>query len=115
VAVIGDSTFGPSGITAQLSAAADDADMVLVVLDNGTVAMTGTQPSFSTGARLLDIIRGVGVPAERLRVITPLPKFHEQNAAVFREEIARPGLSVVVAVRECLEEAKKKNKVGGAQ
>ncbi|MDD8024869.1 MAG: thiamine pyrophosphate-dependent enzyme [Acidobacteriota bacterium] len=113
--VIGDSTFGHSGITALLSAAAVDADMVLVVLDNGTVAMTGTQPSFSTGARLLDIIRGVGVPAERIRIITPLPKFHEDNVKVFREEIARRGLSVVVAVRECLEEAKKKNKLGGAR
>jgi indolepyruvate ferredoxin oxidoreductase, alpha subunit len=115
VGVIGDSTFGHSGITALLSAAAADADMVLVILDNCTVAMTGTQPSFSTGRRLLDLVRGVGVPAERLRVITPLPKFHEENVRVFQEEIAHPGLSVVVAVRECLEEAKKKNKLGGAQ
>jgi len=115
IGVIGDSTFGHSGITALLSAATADVDMVLVILDNGTVAMTGTQPSFSTGQRLLDIVRGVGVPAERIRIITPLPKFHEENVKTFREEIAHPGLSVVVAVRECLEEAKKKNKFGGAQ
>lgn len=115
VGVIGDSTFGHSGMTALLSAAAADANMVLVILDNGTVAMTGTQPSFSTGARLLEVVRGVGVASDRLRVITPLPKFHEENVRIFREEIDRPGLSVVVAVRECLEEAKKKNKYGGAQ
>ena len=41
--------------------------------------------------------------------------FHEENARVFREEIAHPGLSVIIAVRECLEEAKKKNKSGGAR
>jgi indolepyruvate ferredoxin oxidoreductase alpha subunit len=115
IGVIGDSTFGHSGITALLSAASADANMVLIILDNGTVAMTGTQPSFSTGARLLDVVRGVGVPAERIRVITPLPKFHEENVKILRQEIAHPGLSVVVAVRECLEEAKKKNKFGGAQ
>jgi indolepyruvate ferredoxin oxidoreductase alpha subunit len=115
VGVIGDSTFGHSGITALLSAAAADARMVLVILDNGTVAMTGTQPSFSTGRRLLDVVGGLGIPKEHIRVITPLPKFHEDNVRVFREEIAHPGLSVIVAVRECLEEAKKKNKSGGAQ
>ena len=115
VGVIGDSTFGHSGMTALLSASAADARMVLVILDNGTVAMTGTQPSFATGRRLLEIVAGLGIAKEHVRVITPLPKFHEENTRVFREEIAHPGLSVVVAVRECLEEAKKKNKLGGAQ
>jgi indolepyruvate ferredoxin oxidoreductase alpha subunit len=115
VGVIGDSTFGHSGMTALLSAAAADARMVLVILDNGTVAMTGTQPSFATGQRLLAVVAGLGVAKEHIRVITPLPKFHDENTRVFLEEIAHPGLSVVIAVRECLEEAKKKNKHGEAQ
>jgi len=115
MAVIGDSTFGHSGITALLSAAAADANMVLTILDNCTVAMTGGQPSFATGERLLEIIAGVGVPKEHIRVITPLPKFHEANVRVYQEEIAHQGISVIVAVRECLEEAKRKNKAGGAQ
>ena len=115
IGVIGDSTFGHSGITALLSAAAADANMVQVILDNGTVAMTGTQPSFATGTRLLEVVGGLGIAKEHVRIITPLPKFHEENVRVFREEIAHPGLSVVIAVRECLEEAKKKNKFGGAQ
>ncbi|MDP2914500.1 MAG: thiamine pyrophosphate-dependent enzyme [Candidatus Aminicenantes bacterium] len=110
VAVIGDSTFGHSGITALLSAAAYNTNMVVIVLDNCTVAMTGGQPTFTSGDRLLKIVEGVGVPKEHIRVITPLPKFHEQNIRVMKEEIAHPGLSVIVAVRECLEEARKKNK-----
>ncbi|MBM3293239.1 MAG: indolepyruvate ferredoxin oxidoreductase [Candidatus Aminicenantes bacterium] len=113
VAVIGDSTFGHSGITPLLGAAAVDANMVVVILDNGTVAMTGTQPSFAAGGRLLRIIEGVGVDPARIRVLTPLPKNHRENVRLLREEIARPGLSVVVFVRECLEEAKKKTKTGG--
>ncbi|MBM3312323.1 MAG: indolepyruvate ferredoxin oxidoreductase [Candidatus Aminicenantes bacterium] len=113
VAVIGDSTFGHSGITALLGAAAAGANMVAVILDNGTVAMTGTQPSFSTGERLLKVIEGVGVPPAHIRTITPLPKHHGENVRIFREELAHPGLSVVVAVRECLEETKKKAKGGG--
>jgi indolepyruvate ferredoxin oxidoreductase alpha subunit len=110
IAVIGDSTFGHSGLTPLRSAAAFDTNMVVIVLDNGTVAMTGGQPSFASGERLLRMIEGLGVAKEHLRTITPLPKFHETNVAILREEIAHPGLSVIVAVRECLEEAKKKNR-----
>jgi indolepyruvate ferredoxin oxidoreductase alpha subunit len=110
IAVIGDSTFGHSGLTPLLSAAAFDTNMVVIVLDNSTVAMTGGQPSFASGDRLLRMIEGLGVARAHLRTITPLPKFHETNVAVLREEIAHPGLSVIVAVRECLEEAKKKNR-----
>jgi len=110
VAVIGDSTFGHSGITALLSAASFDARMVAIILDNCTVAMTGGQPTFASGKRLLEIIEGVGVPKERLRIITPLPKFHAENVRALTEAIEAPGLSVVVAVRECLEEARKKAK-----
>jgi indolepyruvate ferredoxin oxidoreductase, alpha subunit len=110
VAVIGDSTFGHSGITPLLSAAASNTPMVVIILDNGTVAMTGGQPSFTTGDRLLKIIEGAGVPKEHIRVITPLPKFHDKNVRILKEEIAHPGLSVIVADRECLEEARKKNR-----
>ncbi len=110
IAVIGDSTFGHSGLTPLLSAAAFDTDMVVIVLDNGTVAMTGGQPSFASGERLLKMIEGLGVSQDHLRTITPLPKYLETNVAVLREEIAHRGLSVIVAVRECLEEAKKKNR-----
>jgi indolepyruvate ferredoxin oxidoreductase alpha subunit len=72
--------------------------------------MTGGQPSFASGERLLKIIEGVGVPKEHIRVIEPLPKYLEKNAQVIKEEIAHPGISVIVAVRECLEEARKKRK-----
>ncbi len=110
IAVIGDSTFGHSGITPLLGAAAFNTNMVLIILDNCTVAMTGGQPSFASGDRLLKIIEGVGVPKEHIRVIEPLPKYLEKNAQVIKEEIAHPGISVIVAVRECLEETRKKRK-----
>ena len=101
--VIGDSTFGHSGITPLLTAAHEDTDMVVIIVDNSTVAMTGTQESLSTGERLLEIVRGVGVPAEHVRLIKPLPKNIEENARVLREEIDHPGLSVVIGQRPCLE------------
>lgn len=110
VAVIGDSTFGHSGITPLLGAAAFNTDMTVLILDNCTVAMTGGQPSFATGERLLKIIEGVGVAREHIRTIEPLPKNFEQNARIIKEEIAYRGLSVVVAVRECIQEVRKKKR-----
>jgi indolepyruvate ferredoxin oxidoreductase alpha subunit len=108
VAVIGDSTFAHSGITSLLDAATADTDMTVIILDNGTVAMTGGQPSFGTGDRLLRIIEGVGVPKEHIRIIEPLPKNHEKNVGIIREEMDHHGLSVIVAVRECIQEARKR-------
>jgi len=108
VAVIGDSTFGHSGLTPLLEAAAADTNMTVIILDNSTVAMTGGQPSYASGDRLLRMIEGLGVAKEHIRVIEPLPKNWERNALIMKEEFAHNGLSVIVAVRECLEEAKKK-------
>ena len=108
VAVIGDSTFGHSGITAAPQRRrVRDANMIVIVLDNCTVAMTGGQPSFASATGCSGSSRALGVPKEHIRVITPLPKFHEDNVRVLTEEIEHPGLSVIVAVRECLEEARK--------
>ena len=100
--VIGDSTFGHSGMTPLLTAAREDTNMVVVVLDNGSVAMTGAQVSLSTGARLRAIVEALGVPRERVRVIRPAPRDREENVAVLRREIAHAGLSVVIAERPCL-------------
>ena len=61
------------------------------MLDNGTVGMTGTQRSMSTGETLDDIILGAGVATEHLRVIEPIPGKHDANVAVIREELAHPG------------------------
>jgi len=58
------------------------------------------------------MIEGLGVAREHIRVIEPLPKNLERNVLVIKEEIEHRGLSVIVAVRECLEEAKKKRRSG---
>ena len=113
VAVIGDSTFGHSGITPLLEASAQNTDMTVIILDNSTVAMTGGQPSYSSGKPLLRIIEGVGVPKEHIRVIEPLPKNLEANVAAIREEIDYRGISVIVAARECLQEARKRRRKAG--
>jgi indolepyruvate ferredoxin oxidoreductase alpha subunit len=108
VSVIGDSTFAHSGITPLLSAAAANTDMTVIILDNATTAMTGGQPTYGSGPGLLRLVEGLGVPREHIRTIEPLPKHHETNVGIIREEIAHHGLSVIVAVRECVQEQRKK-------
>jgi indolepyruvate ferredoxin oxidoreductase alpha subunit len=110
VAVIGDSTFGHSGLTPLVDAAASNTDMTVIILDNSTVAMTGGQPSFASGESLIRMIEGAGVAKEHIRVIEPLPKNLEANSRVIKEELDHKGLSVVVAVRECIQEARKRKR-----
>ncbi len=110
VAVIGDSTFGHSGLTPLIDAAASNSDMTVIIVDNGTVAMTGGQPSFASGERLIRMVEGAGVAREHLRIIEPLPKNLEANARTIKEEIDYKGLSVIIAVRECIQEARKRKR-----
>lgn len=49
VAVIGDSTFAHSGITGLINAAYNKRNTLIIVLDNGTTAMTGMQPNPFSG------------------------------------------------------------------
>lgn len=108
VAVIGDSTFAHSGITPLLDAAAVNANMTVMILDNDVVAMTGGQPTYASGDKLIRIVEGVGVSRDHVRTIIPLPKNLEENVRVIKEEIEYKGLSVIIAARECVQQARKK-------
>ena len=107
VAVIGDSTFLHSGITALLDAIAADTDMTLIILDNQTVAMTGGQPTVVSSSRLEKLVLGLGVEPAHFRVLDAHPKHTELNAQVIRDEMNYRGLSVIIAVRECIETARR--------
>ena len=48
-AIIGDSTFVHSGITGLVNAAYNKAKGLIIISDNSTTAMTGSQPNPSTG------------------------------------------------------------------
>jgi indolepyruvate ferredoxin oxidoreductase alpha subunit len=100
---IGDSTFCHSGITCLLTAVRDNTDMCVFILDNGTVAMTGTQETMATGDDLVNIVLGLGVPREHVRTFNPLARLREENLRLIREEIAYHGLSVLIAQRPCIQ------------
>ena len=111
VSVIGDSTFVHSGITGLVEMIYNppSSGHVLVILDNGTTAMTGMQEHPGTGRTLAhaktgkvifeDLARALGV--RNVYVTDPT-----QDAAKFEELIQKcldtPELSVVIARRDCL-------------
>ena len=111
VSVIGDSTFVHSGITGLVEMIYNPPPTghVLLILDNGTTAMTGMQEHAGTGRTLdhaktgkvifEDLARMLGVP--NVHVIDPTadtPKFEK----LVNECLDKNELSVIVARRNCL-------------
>ena len=64
-AVIGDSTFFHSGITALISASYNGAEGLVLILDNRTTAMTGHQGNPGTGVRP-DLTEGPAIDLQAL-------------------------------------------------
>jgi indolepyruvate ferredoxin oxidoreductase alpha subunit len=111
VSVLGDSTFVHSGITGLVEMIYNPpaSGHVLVILDNGTTAMTGMQEHPGTGRTLdhaktgkvvfEDLARSLGV--RNVYVIDPaqdLDKFEK----LIQTCLDKPELSVVIARRNCL-------------
>ena len=108
IAFIGDSTFFHSGITGLVNAVYNNHNFTLVILDNGTTAMTGHQPH--PGVDMHDfnlsgygrvsieaIVRAVGVA--HVTIIQPY-KVKKSIAAV-KEALAYKGVSVVISQEAC--------------
>lgn len=109
VAAIGDSTFLHAGIPALLDAVYNKARITVLILNNGTTAMTGGQPHPGTGQG----IHGEPAPAVDLATLcTSLGVEHVATvdpydvAATYlaaEQAVAHDGVSVVITNRPCVE------------
>jgi len=111
VSVIGDSTFVHSGINGLVEMVYNPpADgHVLIILDNGTTAMTGQQEHPATGRKLdhqpthklvlEDLVRAVGV--KRVQVVEPRLGSNEFER-ILDECLASRELCVIIARRPCI-------------
>jgi len=112
VATIGDSTFFHAGIPALLNAVIQDARFLLVILDNGTTAMTGHQPTPASGlsaggepapsVQLEELVRACGVGF--LAVCDPydLPALEELLRQAQAQIQAAGGPAVIIARHPCM-------------
>lgn len=107
IAVIGDGTFGHSGMTGLLDCINEKANVIVMILDNDITAMTGGQPS-SANQKLRNICVGLGVDPDHIRTIVPLAKNHDEFVKILEEEIAYNGVSVIIPQRVCIVENKKR-------
>ncbi|MDU1904824.1 MAG: thiamine pyrophosphate-dependent enzyme [Dysgonomonas sp.] len=106
IAVIGDSTFTHSGITGLLDAVNSESNVLIIISDNETTAMTGGQESAGTD-KIESICLGVGVEENHLHVVVPLKKNIEEIKNLIRKEIEYKGVSVIIPRRDCIQAHKK--------
>ena len=108
IAFIGDSTFFHSGMTGLANAIFNQHDVLMVILDNGTTAMTGHQPNpgmqqdvlggMSSHMDIEAIVRGMGV--------TEVAKVRAFNikalTAALTDMKDKPGVRVLITEEPCV-------------
>lgn len=107
VAVIGDSTFVHSGITPLIDVVYNRGTTTVIILDNGTTAMTGHQDHPGTGVTVdrqpthqLDLVKLVeAIGVQRITVVDPFDLTRMES--VVKEELAAAEPSVIIARRRC--------------
>jgi indolepyruvate ferredoxin oxidoreductase alpha subunit len=111
VSVIGDSTFVHSGITGLVEMVYNppESGHVVLILDNGTTAMTGMQEHPGTGRTLAhartgkvvfeELARALGI--RNVHVIDPTRNLEEFQELI-QACLEKPELSVIIARRNCL-------------
>lgn len=108
ISFIGDSTFFHSGIGGLINAVFNNHNFTLVILDNGTTAMTGLQPHPGVDMKKLnlegygnvsiqEVARAVGV--SHITVIRPYRV--EKSVEAVKEALEFKGVSVVISEENC--------------
>ncbi len=108
IAFIGDSTFFHSGIPGLVNAVFNNHNYTLVILDNGTTAMTGHQPHPGVDMTKLNldgygriaiepVVRALGVQ----HITTIKPYKVKKSIEAIREAILYDGVSVVISEEIC--------------
>lgn len=108
VSFIGDSTFFHSGITGLVNAVYNRHNFTLIILDNGTTAMTGQQPHPGvdseklgdprTRVNLEALVRGLGV--DHVQKVKPLKVRSTMDAV--KKAVAHEGVSVIISEEPCV-------------
>jgi indolepyruvate ferredoxin oxidoreductase alpha subunit len=116
VAVIGDSTFLHSGITGVVDAVYNKSGVTIIILDNGTTAMTGHQEHPGTGisakgkktkmVELERLVKGVGV--DDVKVVDAF-NMKAIRAAV-KSSLDNPELSVIIVRGACSVRLRKRSR-----
>jgi len=108
IAFIGDSTFFHSGIPGLINGVYNNHNFTLVILDNGTTAMTGHQPNPGVDMTRMNmdgfgrvsiekVVRAIGV--EHVTIIKPYKV--KKSIEAIKESIKYEGVSVIISEEIC--------------
>lgn len=108
VSFIGDSTFFHSGMTGLANAVYNNHNFTLVILDNGTTAMTGHQPNPGVDMQALSlegynrisieaVVKALGV--RHITIVKPYKL--KKSIAAIKEALDFEGVSVVISQEMC--------------
>ena len=109
---IGDSTFFAAGITGVVNAVYNQTDIILIVLDNSTTAMTGHQPHPGTGMTMMgDVVNKVSI--EKIleavgvsKIVKADPLNYKEAKAAVESVLDENGVRVVIFKSPCIAVAK---------
>ena len=106
-AFIGDSTFFHTGIPGVVNAVYNQTDMILVVLDNSTTAMTGHQPHPGTGRTVMgEITRKVSITrileAMDVKIFRADPLDLKTAVETVRAAAAEKGVKAILFESPCI-------------
>lgn len=114
VALMGDSTFYHTGIQILVNAIYNNANVILIILDNSWTAMTGGHPHPGAGINGMgesipipsigDICKSLGV--KWVRVVDPFKPYLMTSTLLDAQK--QPGIKVIVSQRECMLQSHKR-------
>ncbi|MBK6880058.1 MAG: 2-oxoacid:acceptor oxidoreductase family protein [Elusimicrobia bacterium] len=109
VVFLGDSTFFHSGMVAVSDSIKNNQDITYIILENGTTAMTGHQPTPGSSSDVLaqrtfaqnieQVVRGLSrdsVPIFRVN-----PGYQDAYRKLLEDVVLRPGVKIIIADKEC--------------
>ena len=118
VAFIGDSTFFHAGMPAIVNAVFNRHSFTLIVLENGTTAMTGHQNHPGTGANFRETVEAIpirrvleGFGVQNIREVDT----YQENKLIemLKQAIREPGFKVIIARHPCMLKFTRENRRKG--
>jgi indolepyruvate ferredoxin oxidoreductase len=110
VVFMGDSTFFHSGMIAISDAIKHHQDIMIVILDNDTTAMTGHQPTpgqdvdvsgnKTYAQRIEEVVRGLSFGSE-IPVYKMDPSYRKPYERMIEQVVLQDGVKIVIAEKEC--------------
>ncbi|MFH2092187.1 MAG: thiamine pyrophosphate-dependent enzyme [Pseudomonadota bacterium] len=98
VAFLGDSTFFHAGLPGLINTIFNDHDITLILMENGTTAMTGHQDHAGGKIPIQGVLKGLGIES----ILSCDTYSQAKLTQLVKESMAVKGISVVIANHPCM-------------